>query len=74
MVIIQFFHYLMKTIGYDKSLPMTKQKKLLLAFGIIMFDLATFFLPLAALFLAYVIVYNPPWVKDFLNRLESEAD
>ena len=53
---------------------MTTQKKFLLASGIVIFDLATFFLPLAALFLAYVIIYNPPWVKDFLNRLENEAD
>jgi len=49
---------------------MSLQKKLLLAFGIIVLDLVVFFLPLAAIFLAYVIIYNPPWVKDFLERLE----
>jgi len=27
-------------------------------------------LPLAAFFLAYVIVYHPPWAKDFLERLD----
>jgi hypothetical protein len=46
------------------------KKKLLLAFGIIMLDLVIFFLPLSAIFLAYVIVYNPPWVKYLLERLE----
>ena len=49
---------------------MSLQKKLLLAFGIIMLDLVIFFLPLTAIFLAYVIIYNPPWVKYFLERLE----
>ena len=53
---------------------MSTQRKFLLAFSIIILDLVTFFLPLAALFLAYVIIYNPPWVKDFLNRLENEVD
>jgi len=49
---------------------MRLQKKLLLAFGIIMLDLVFFFLPLTAFFLAYVIIYNPPWVKNLLERLE----
>ncbi|MBW2005705.1 MAG: hypothetical protein JRI72_14110 [Deltaproteobacteria bacterium] len=49
---------------------MSLQKRLLLAFGIIMLDLVFFFLPLTAFFLAYVIIYNPPWVKDLLKRLE----
>jgi hypothetical protein len=49
---------------------MSLQKRLLLAFGIIMLDLVFFFLPLTAFFLAYVIIYNPPWVKYLLERLE----
>ncbi|MBW2002497.1 MAG: hypothetical protein JRI30_08295 [Deltaproteobacteria bacterium] len=49
---------------------MSLQKKLLLAFGVIMLDLVIFFLPLTAIFLAYIIIYNPPWVKDLLKRLE----
>jgi len=49
---------------------MSLQKRLLLAFGIIMLDLVIFFLPLTSFFLAYVIIYNPPWVKDLLERLE----
>jgi len=61
---------LIKDTGYDTYLYMSLQKKLLLAFGIIVLDLVVFFLPLAAIFVAYVIIYNPPWVKDFLERLE----
>jgi hypothetical protein len=30
---------------------------------------------LTALFLAYVLIYNPPWFRDFLNTLgRAEAD
>ena len=61
---------MIKDTGYDTYLCMSLQKKLLLAFGIIVLDLVVFFLPLAAIFVAYVIIYNPPWVKDFLERLE----
>jgi hypothetical protein len=49
---------------------MSSQKRLLLAFGIILIDLVIFFLPLTAFFLAYVIIYNPLWVKDFLEGLD----
>ena len=49
---------------------MSSQKRYLLAFGIIMLDLVIFFLPLTAIFLAYVIIYNPPWVKYLLERLK----
>jgi len=49
---------------------MSKQNRILLALGIILLDLMVFFLPLVAFLLAYVIVYNPPWAKDFLERLD----
>jgi uncharacterized membrane protein len=49
---------------------MSKQNRILLALGIILLDLIVFFFPLAAFFLAYVIVYNPPWARDFLERLD----
>jgi len=49
---------------------MSKQNRILLALGIILLDLIVFFLPLTAFFLAYVVVINPPWVKDFLERLD----
>jgi hypothetical protein len=47
---------------------MSKQNRILLALGIILLDLVVFFFPLTAFFLAYVIIYNPPWVRDFLER------
>ena len=47
------------------------QKRLLLALGVLLLDLVIFFLPLTAIFLAYVIIYNPPWVKDFLEGLDN---
>lgn len=49
---------------------MSKQNRILLALGILLLDLVVFFFPLTAFFLAYVIVYNPPWVKDFLEKLD----
>jgi hypothetical protein len=51
---------------------MSKQNRIILALGIILVDLIVFFLPLIALLLAYIIVYNPPWAKDFLQRLDQE--
>ena len=51
---------------------MSPQKRLLLALGVLLLDLVIFFLPLTAIFLAYVIIYNPPWVKDFLEGLDKE--
>jgi hypothetical protein len=50
---------------------MSIQKRIIIAIGIILLDLVFFFLPLTAFFLAYVIIYNPPWVKDFLESLDS---
>lgn len=52
---------------------MSKQRRILLALGIILLDLVVFFLPLTAFFLAYVIIYNPPWVKDFIEGLDKES-
>jgi hypothetical protein len=42
-----------------------------LALLIVLVDWAVFFLPLAALFIAYVIVTNPPGVRAFLNSLDA---
>jgi hypothetical protein len=37
-------------------------------------DWAVFFLPLSALFIAYVITTNPPWVRDFLQGLDAGSN
>jgi hypothetical protein len=36
-------------------------------------DLVIFFLPLTAFFLAYVIIYNPLWVKKFFGALDKQV-
>jgi hypothetical protein len=46
------------------------KKRLLLSLGILAIDLLVFFLPLTAFFLAYIILFNPQWARDFLNNLD----
>jgi hypothetical protein len=46
-------------------------QRILLAAGILILDLVTFFLPLSALLLAWVIVFNPPWFRRFINNLDA---
>jgi hypothetical protein len=52
---------------------MSLQKRIIIAAGIILVDLGIFFLPLTAFFLAYVVIFNPPWVRDFLESLGGPA-
>jgi hypothetical protein len=49
----------------------SQSSRLLLALVIVLVDWAVFFVPLSALFIAYVIITNPPAVRDFLNRLDA---
>ena len=44
--------------------------RILIAAGILVLDGALFFLPLSAVFLAYVVLVNPPWFRNFLNGLD----
>jgi hypothetical protein len=32
-----------------------------------------FFLPLTAFFLIYILMFNPSWFREFLDRLDSGA-
>jgi len=48
---------------------MQRTQRVILAVVILAADLAVFFLPLSAIFLAYVLVFNPPWFRDFINNL-----
>lgn len=50
---------------------MSQSSRLILALLIVLVDWAVFFLPLASLFIAYVIIANPPGVRDFLNKLDA---
>jgi len=49
---------------------MSYGQRILLSVGIILIDLIIFFLPLTALFLVYIILYNPQWFKDFLQKMD----
>ncbi len=49
---------------------MSLTNRILLSLGILAVDLVVFFLPLTALFLIYILIYNPPWFREFLDRLD----
>lgn len=49
---------------------MTMTNRILLSVGILAVDLLVFFLPLTALFLIYILLANPPWFREFLDRLD----
>ena len=51
---------------------MSQFSRFVLAVVIVVGDWALFFVPLAALFVAYVITTNPQWVRDFLNGLDAD--
>jgi len=46
--------------------------RILICSGILLIDLAVFFLPLTALFLTYIILANPPWFREFLQKLNHD--
>ena len=49
---------------------MAMWKRILLSAGVLVIDLGVVILPLTALFLIYIFIWNPPWFRDFLNRLD----
>jgi hypothetical protein len=51
---------------------MTMFNRVLLALGVVALDLVVFFVPLTALFMAYVLIYNPPWFREFINSLDAD--
>jgi hypothetical protein len=66
-----FSRHLIKHTGCAKERSMSLQKRIIIAAGIIAVDLVIFFVPLTSFFLAYVVIFNPPWVRDFLESLGS---
>ena len=48
---------------------MSMTNRILLCLGILALDLIVFFLPLTALFLIYILIFNPPWFRGFLDSL-----
>jgi hypothetical protein len=51
---------------------MSMKNRILICLGILVVDLGIFFFPLTALFLIYILLYNPPWFREFLDRLDKE--
>ena len=45
--------------------------RIALAALVLIVDLAIFFFPLTAVFLAYVLIFNPLWFRDFLGGMEQ---
>jgi hypothetical protein len=58
----------------DGDTAVSHSSRLVLALIIVIVDWAVFFLPLSALFIAYVITTNPPWVRDFLKGLDAGSN
>jgi len=48
---------------------MSMINRVLLALGVVAVDLVVFFVPLTAVFMAYILIYNPPWFREFLSTL-----
>lgn len=48
-------------------------KRTLLASAILLVDTAAFFVPLTALFVAYILLFNPPWARSFLEGLDKKS-
>lgn len=46
--------------------------RIVLALLILIVDAAVFYLPLAAFLLAYILIWNPAWFRDFLNNFEKK--
>jgi len=38
---------------------------------VVALDFAVFVVPLTAVFMAYILVYNPPWFREFLSTLDA---
>jgi len=48
---------------------MSMIQRFLLAIVVVAVDLAVFFLPLTAFFMAYILIANPHWFRIFLEGL-----
>ena len=51
---------------------MSMTKRLLLSAAILALDLIVFFIPLTAFFLIYILLFNPPWFREFLASLDKK--
>lgn len=51
---------------------MSMGKRVALAALVLAVDLVFFMVPLTAVFLAYVLLVNPPWFREFLQTLDTK--
>ena len=51
--------------------PMTMVQRIMIAALVLLVDLVIFFFPLTAVFLAYIIICNPLWFREFLNHMNQ---
>jgi hypothetical protein len=61
-------------IEHLRGLVMSMKNRILLSLAILLVDLGVFFLPLTALFLIYILLYNPPWFREFLDNLDKSPE
>lgn len=47
---------------------MSMTQRILLSILVLLVDLFIFFLPLSAIFLGYILIFNPPWFRELLNK------
>jgi hypothetical protein len=50
---------------------MGMKKRVMISVAILLFDSIFFFIPLTAVFLAYIILFNPQWFREFLDSLDG---
>ncbi len=48
-------------------------KRVLLVVGLLVIHYLFFFLPLAELFIIYIILFNPRWFRKFLHNMSKTA-
>ncbi len=49
---------------------MNLTSRIIICVVILLVDLLIFILPLTAIFLIYIIMFNPPWFREFLTNLD----
>ena len=50
-------------------MTMNMTYSVLICIGILLIDLVVFYLPLTAFFLIYILLVNPPWFREYLQKL-----
>ena len=53
---------------------MKTSERVIIAAAIFLFDLVVFFLPVAAIIIAYVLIMKPPWFPQWVERVYAPAE